>query len=130
MAFGERGQHLLFAFRQGVHLRRATRGLGFGAGVVYDASYRDAVATIRGYLGTLGNLQQVGRNGQHRYNNQDHSMLTAMLAVRNLLGEQHDIWAVNTDAEYHETMERVQPRRLSRAPVSRDAEPGAPAACP
>src|SRR5438034_236389 len=56
---------------------------------VYDAGYQEAVATIRSYLETLPNLQQVGRNGQHRYNNQDHSMLTAMLAVRNVLGERH-----------------------------------------
>jgi protoporphyrinogen oxidase len=88
---------------------------------VYDSCYREAVATIRVYLETLPNLQQVGRNGQHRYNNQDHSMLTAMLAVRNVLGERNDIWNVNTDAEYHETLERAQPRRL--ASISRAAVP-------
>jgi len=44
----------------------------------------------------------VGRNGMHKYNNQDHSMLTARLAVRNLFGEQHDLWAINADEEYHE----------------------------
>ena len=48
------------------------------------------------------NLQVVGRNGMHRYNNQDHSMLTAMLAVKNILGEKHDLWSVNVEQEYHE----------------------------
>ncbi len=69
---------------------------------VYDDGYRERVALIREWLRTLPNLQCVGRNGQHRYNNQDHSMLTAMRAVRNLLGEDHDIWDVNVDDEYHE----------------------------
>lgn len=82
---------------------------------IYDRQYQGAVATIREYLASLANLQQVGRNGQHRYNNQDHSMLTSMLAVRNVLGEQHDIWDVNVDPEYHETLERAQPHRLERA---------------
>jgi hypothetical protein len=53
-------------------------------------------------LGTLQNLQTVGRNGLHRYNNQDHSMLTAMLAVRNLAGEQHNLWNVNVERSYQE----------------------------
>ena len=46
--------------------------------------------------------RRVGRNGMHRYNNQDHSMLTAMLAVRNLMGESHDLWKVNTERSYYE----------------------------
>ena len=83
---------------------------------IYDSDYRTALGTIRAFLATLPNLQQVGRNGQHRYNNQDHSMLTAMLAARNLLGEQHDIWDVNLDPEYHETLERAQPRRTPSPP--------------
>ena len=50
-----------------------------------------------------GNVHPVGRNGMHRYNNQDHSMLTAMLAVENILDlADHDLWAVNVDDEYHE----------------------------
>jgi protoporphyrinogen oxidase len=80
---------------------------------IYDQAYLQAVAEIRAYLDTLPNLQQVGRNGQHRYNNQDHSMLTALLAARNVLGEQHDIWDVNLEPEYQETLERAQPRRTS-----------------
>jgi protoporphyrinogen oxidase len=70
---------------------------------IYDADYADRVATIRAWLETIDNLQQVGRNGLHRYNNSDHSMLTAMRAVDNLLMDaKHDLWAVNADSAYHE----------------------------
>jgi hypothetical protein len=44
----------------------------------------------------------VGRNGLHKYNNQDHSMLTAILAVENIYGANHDIWKINTDQAYQE----------------------------
>jgi protoporphyrinogen oxidase len=71
---------------------------------IYDADYAERVATIRGWLDEIENLQQVGRNGLHRYNNSDHSMLTAMRAVDNLLtGAHHDIWEVNAESVYHET---------------------------
>ena len=69
---------------------------------VYDENYRDAVGTIQAYVETFDNLYSVGRNGMHRYNNQDHSMLTAMLAARNLMGESHDVWNVNVERSYHE----------------------------
>jgi hypothetical protein len=70
---------------------------------VYDSCYRDYLAVIRKLVDNLENFQTIGRNGLHRYNNQDHAMLTGMLAVRNLgLGEQQDLWSVNTDQEYHE----------------------------
>jgi hypothetical protein len=69
---------------------------------VYDAQYRDHVATVRRYLEQVTNLQTIGRNGLHRYNNQDHSMLTGLYAARNCVGEHHDLWAVNTDLVYHE----------------------------
>src|SRR5947208_320398 len=70
---------------------------------IYDADYAERVATIRAWLETIENLQQVGRNGLHRYNNSDHSMLTALRAVDNLLaGVGHDIWAVNAASEYHD----------------------------
>src|SRR5437764_5501807 len=60
---------------------------------MYDGSYAERVATIRAWLEGLANLQQIGRNGLHRYNNSDHSMLTAMRAVENLLdGTDHDLW--------------------------------------
>jgi protoporphyrinogen oxidase len=71
---------------------------------IYDTDYAERVATIRHWLDGIDNLQQVGRNGLHRYNNSDHSMLTAMRAVDNLLtGAQHDIWEVNAESIYHET---------------------------
>ena len=73
---------------------------------MYDADYVDRVEVIKGWLATLTNLQQVGRNGLHRYNNSDHSMLSAMRAVDNILhGTSHDIWAVNVESSYHEEHE-------------------------
>src|SRR6476660_1069301 len=71
---------------------------------IYDGDYAARVQVIRNWLDGIGNLQQVGRNGLHRYNNSDHSMLTAMRAVDNLVaGAEHDIWAVNAESVYHET---------------------------
>jgi protoporphyrinogen oxidase len=69
---------------------------------VYDRDYRQHLQVIQDYLDTFENLQTTGRNGMHRYNNQDHSMLTGLLAVRNLFGESHDLWEVNTERSYHE----------------------------
>jgi len=69
---------------------------------VYDRGHVERVGLIRRYLRRFANLHPVGRNGLHRYNNQDHSMVTAMLAVRNILGERHDVWSVNADCEYLE----------------------------
>jgi protoporphyrinogen oxidase len=69
---------------------------------VYNGTYAGYLTTLKDYLAGFTNLQTVGRNGLHKYNNQDHSMLTAMLAVRNLLGERHDLWNVNTERSYHE----------------------------
>ena len=71
---------------------------------IYDGDYAERVQIIRTWLDGIENLQQVGRNGLHRYNNSDHSMLTAMRAVDNLLaGAHHDIWEVNAESVYHET---------------------------
>jgi protoporphyrinogen oxidase len=69
---------------------------------VYDATYQAAVETIKAWMTTLKNFQTVGRNGMHRYNNQDHSMLTGSLAARNVFGGNHDIWNVNLERSYHE----------------------------
>jgi len=69
---------------------------------VYDAEYRQHLSVIQKYLATIRNLQTIGRNGMHRYNNQDHSMLTGLLAARNVLGESHDLWQVNTERSYYE----------------------------
>lgn len=86
---------------------------------VYDAEYRQHLQVIQDYLETFDNLQTVGRNGMHRYNNQDHSMLTAMLAVRNIFGEKHDLWAVNTERSYHEefTVQKPAPSQPVETPV-------------
>jgi protoporphyrinogen oxidase len=75
---------------------------------IYDSAYRGHLDTIRSYIDPIANLHTVGRNGMHKYNNQDHSMLTAMMAVWNMCGASHDIWAVNTDYEYHEEMRSPQ----------------------
>lgn len=69
---------------------------------VYDGEYRQHLQVLEDYIKTFENLQTVGRNGMHRYNNQDHSMLTALLAAKNILGEEHDIWHVNVERSYHE----------------------------
>jgi protoporphyrinogen oxidase len=99
---------------------------------VYDDSYRDNVAMIRLDLETsYPTLHLVGRNGMHKYNNQDHAMMTAMLTARNILADErvYDIWDVNEDAEYHEAggsgvhealrSERLVPRRVKQAANSR-----------
>jgi protoporphyrinogen oxidase/predicted dehydrogenase len=76
---------------------------------MYDSNYEDAVMTIQAYLAEFENLQTCGRNGLHRYNNQDHSMWTAILATLNLLdGAGHDVWSVNTEADYLEEGELVE----------------------
>jgi len=69
----------------------------------YFGSYNQ-FDTVKNYLDGIDNLYCIGRNGQHRYNNMDHSMLTAIEAVRAIRGEgtRADIWAVNTEKEYHE----------------------------
>lgn len=72
---------------------------------VYDEHYRDHIAMIRSDLGQhFPTLHLIGRNGMHKYDNQDHAMMTAMLTARNILaGERiYDVWDVNEDAEYHE----------------------------
>jgi protoporphyrinogen oxidase len=69
---------------------------------VYEGDYKRHLLTIEEFFKSFTNLQMVGRSGLHKYNNQDHSMLTALLAVENLYGSDHDIWAVNSDDEYHE----------------------------
>jgi protoporphyrinogen oxidase len=76
---------------------------------VYDDAYAGHLVTIRKELESrFPTLHLVGRNGMHKYNNQDHSMMTAMLCAQNILaGERiYDLWKVNEDAEYHEAGER------------------------
>jgi protoporphyrinogen oxidase len=69
---------------------------------IYDAAYRGHLDVVRTFIDPIANLHTVGRNGMHKYNNQDHSMLSAMLAVENMRGASHDLWAINTDFDYHE----------------------------
>lgn len=78
---------------------------------VYDDDYAKHVATVRDELDArFPNLHLVGRNGMHKYNNQDHAMMTAMLCVENILADTklYDLWQVNGDAEYHEAGEESQ----------------------
>ncbi len=95
---------------------------------MYDATYEENVAVIREYLETFENLRTFGRNGLHRYNNQDHSMWTAALATINQLeGASYDVWAVNTEAVYLEEGEAVEHafdlRRPDRSNVEDTTEP-------
>ena len=71
---------------------------------MYDRHFKESVDRIRGYLEGFDNLAVIGRNGMHKYNNQDHSMLTALLAVENFFGARHDLWSVNTDQDYQELL--------------------------
>lgn len=88
---------------------------------VYDDGYATRVELIRTGLSSYPGLHPVGRNGMHKYNNQDHAMMTAMLTVRNILASAplYDAWAVNEDAAYHESGgaagERLVPRRVDDA---------------
>ena len=80
----------------------------------YDETYADNVDVLRRWIeANTPNVFPVGRNGMHKYNNQDHSMYTAMLTVENLYGADHDIWAVNVEEEYHEEGEAVEELRES-----------------
>ncbi len=75
---------------------------------VYDGDYRQHLAVLQDFMQTFENLQTVGRNGMHRYNNQDHSMLSGLLAAKNILGEQHDLWNINVERSYHEDFTKEQ----------------------
>ncbi len=77
---------------------------------IYDSGYEQRLATLRAWVDDLDGLTQIGRNGLHRYNNSDHSMLTAIRAVENACdGRAHDIWAVNADSAYLEEGEVEEP---------------------
>jgi len=84
---------------------------------MYDAEYADRVHAIRSWLDGLDNYIQVGRNGLHRYNNSDHSALSAMRAVDNLVeGTEHDIWEVNAESAYHEEEKQDEEQPYIEAP--------------
>jgi protoporphyrinogen oxidase len=69
---------------------------------VYDTEYRGNIEMIRAFTATIDNLQTIGRNGMHRYNNMDHSMWTGILAAQNIAGASHDLWNVNEEDVYLE----------------------------
>ena len=88
---------------------------------VYDPGYKERLDIIRRWLAGISNLHCIGRNGQHRYNNQDHSMATALIAARNVaLGETRDPWAVNEDADYHEVAQTERQAPLTPTPPAVD----------
>jgi protoporphyrinogen oxidase len=93
---------------------------------VYDEGYEAALGIVRAYLDGFKNLQVAGRNGMHKYNNQDHSMVTAMLAVQNLLGDHRDVWAVNADEEYHEELDAETDDLIGELRVLNETQPMVP----
>ena len=97
---------------------------------VYDGEYRQHLQVLQDYVETFDNLQTVGRNGMHRYNNQDHSMLTALLAAKNILGENHDLWNINVERSYHENFTDEEWSKVKAKPDQQttDLKPLMPAA--
>ncbi len=81
---------------------------------VYDQFYKARVDSVRDALTNYPGLYLIGRNGMHKYNNQDHSMMTAMLAAKNIIAgkELYNLWDVNEDAEYHEGGDRGASGRM------------------
>jgi protoporphyrinogen oxidase len=81
---------------------------------VYDQFYKARVDSVRDALANYPGLYLIGRNGMHKYNNQDHSMMTAMLAAKNIIAgkELYNLWDVNEDAEYHEGGDRGASGRM------------------
>jgi protoporphyrinogen oxidase len=94
---------------------------------VYDEEYKAALGVIKEFLANISNLQLVGRNGMHKYNNQDHSMLTSMLAVKNILGARFDLWKVNADQDYQEEIKETEQldRQLSELSSTQPLIPSA-----
>ncbi|MEJ8566453.1 NAD(P)/FAD-dependent oxidoreductase [Elongatibacter sediminis] len=97
---------------------------------VYDRDHHERMEIIRDYVAGLRNLQLAGRNGQHRYNNQDHSMVTAIYAARNIAGADYDVWNVNVEQTYLEeggdnrpeavrTSDRLVPQRMEENRAAR-----------
>jgi protoporphyrinogen oxidase len=76
---------------------------------VYDEYYKDNVAVLREWIAEHApNLMPTGRNGMHKYNNQDHSMMTAILSVDNIFGAHNDVWSVNVEDRYHEVRDDAE----------------------
>jgi protoporphyrinogen oxidase len=92
---------------------------------VYDDSYQDGLGVVRKFLAEVPNLQLVGRNGMHRYNNQDHSMLTAILAARNVAGARFDLWNLSVDEDYLEAGPQISNEELAAMEQSQPLVPKA-----
>ena len=98
---------------------------------VYANGWAESVLKIRSYLEKhLPNVQLVGRNGMHKYNNQDHSMMTALYAARNIVGANHDLWAVNTEPEYLEEKTLLGNSVLDDPSNVKRLRPAVPQVCP
>ncbi|MBL8213450.1 MAG: NAD(P)/FAD-dependent oxidoreductase [Bryobacterales bacterium] len=91
---------------------------------VYDGQYQEGLRRVRAFLEQVPNLQLLGRNGMHRYNNMDHSMLTGILAARNILGSRYDLWKVNADAEYLEEGADISAEELHGLEQTQPLVPG------
>jgi protoporphyrinogen oxidase len=92
---------------------------------IYDSVYKQALNTVRDFLKTVPNLQLIGRNGMHRYNNQDHSMLTGILAARNILGARFDLWNLADDMSYLEDSTELTAEQVIALEESQPAVPRA-----
>jgi len=79
---------------------------------IYDDEYEGQMTVIRNSLKTIENLQTIGRNGMHRYNNMDHSMQTGILAVENIMGAEHNLWEVNEEERYLEEDKQAKVGRV------------------
>ena len=83
---------------------------------VYDSTYKEHLQVLREFVEEFENLQTIGRNGLHRYNNQDHAMLTGIIAAGNIINDaKNDVWAVNEDKQYHEEISRERLRSEPQA---------------
>lgn len=106
LAFGELSR---LELAQGARLVEGVVVRQRAAYPIYDNDYRARVTVVRDFVAReLPNLQLVGRNGMHKYNNQDHAMMTGLMAARNVLGESYDPWRVNSDALYLEEEGRAE----------------------
>jgi protoporphyrinogen oxidase len=94
---------------------------------IYDAGYRAELETVKAFLAGLDNCQTIGRNGLHRYNNQDHAALSGLLAARNVLLERrrYDVWSIASDADYFEEDGETALRPRARRRRARSAESAA-----
>jgi protoporphyrinogen oxidase len=81
---------------------------------IYDFGYEKNLEIIRNFIDRIDNLQTIGRNGMHRYNNMDHSMLTGLMAAQNLLGAAHNTWEINDDQAYLEEDQKIRIDKLIR----------------